>query len=66
MRASELKELSESELISKLKDLKEELFSKRLEKAMAKMSQPHRFKEIRRDIARVLTVLNERRRQKNG
>ncbi len=65
MKAYELRELSDDELKAKLKALKEELFTLRMEKAMAKLAQPHRFKEIKRDIARINTILAERRRQ-NG
>lgn len=61
MRAYELRELSDEELRVKLKELKEELFTLRMEKAMAKLAQPHRFKEIKRDIARINTILSERR-----
>ncbi len=63
MKAYELRELSEEELKAKLKALKEELFTLRMEKAMAKLAQPHRFKQIRKDIARINTVLRERRMQ---
>ncbi len=64
MKASELRELTREELLGRLNELKEELFQLRFEKAMAagSMSNPHRFKEIRRDIARILTILNERKR----
>lgn len=63
MKAYELRELSDDELKAKLKALKEELFTLRMEKAMAKLAQPHRFKEIKRDIARINTILRERRMQ---
>jgi len=61
MKPYEIRELSNEELESKLKALKEELFTLRMEKAMAKLAQPHRFKEIKRDIARINTILRERR-----
>ncbi len=61
MKPYELRELSNEELKSKLKSLKEELFTLRMEKAMAKLSQPHRFREIKKDIARINTILRERR-----
>ncbi len=61
MKAYELRELSDDELKAKLKALKEELFTLRMEKAMAKLAQPHRFKEIKKDIARIKTILRERR-----
>lgn len=63
MKAYELRELSDDELKAKLRALKEELFTLRMEKAMAKLAQPHRFKEIKKDIARIKTILRERRLQ---
>ncbi|HHF58112.1 MAG TPA: 50S ribosomal protein L29 [candidate division WOR-3 bacterium] len=62
MKAKELRELTDEELKQRIKDLKEELFTLRMEKAMHRLAQPHRFKEIKREIARILTILNERRK----
>lgn len=62
MKASELRELTVEELRDELHRLKEELFQLRLEKARGSLGQPHRFKQIRREIARVLTVLREKER----
>jgi len=66
MKAKDLRELSIEELNKKLKELKEELFTLRMDKALHRLSQPHRFKEIKRDIARVLTVINEKKGGNNG
>ncbi len=60
MKASELRELTVEELKDELHRLKEELFQLRLEKARGSLSQPHRFRLIRRDIARILTILREK------
>lgn len=60
MKASELRELTVEELKDELHRLKEELFQLRLDKARGSLGQPHRFKQVRRDIARVLTVLREK------
>lgn len=65
MKPYELRELTDEELLAKLKALKEELFTLRMEKAMSKLAQPHRFRELRKDIARINTILRERR-QNNG
>jgi len=62
MKASELRELTVEELRDELHRLKEELFQLRLDKARGSLGQPHRFKQVRRDIARVLTVLREKER----
>jgi len=59
MTAQELRELSESELESKLKDLKEELFNLRFQLAINQLENPMRIKAVKRDIARVSTVIRE-------
>uniref|UniRef100_A0A7C2K2Q8 Large ribosomal subunit protein uL29 n=1 Tax=candidate division WOR-3 bacterium TaxID=2052148 RepID=A0A7C2K2Q8_UNCW3 len=66
MKARELRELSLDELNKKLKELKEELFTLRMDKALHRLNQPHRFKQVKREIARVLTVMNEKRGGNNG
>jgi large subunit ribosomal protein L29 len=66
MKAKELRELSLDELNKKLKELKEELFTLRMDKALHRLNQPHRFKQVKREIARVLTVMNEKRGGHNG
>lgn len=60
MKAKELRELTDEELKTKLNELKEELFNLRVNKSLGKLGQPHRFKEVKRDIARILTILRER------
>ena len=60
MKATELKELTVEELNGKLKDLKEELFNLRFQHAINQLENPHRIVEVKRDIARVMTVLREK------
>ncbi|RKY97383.1 MAG: 50S ribosomal protein L29 [Candidatus Hydrothermota bacterium] len=60
MKARELRELSNEELLQRLNELKEELFQLRIDKALNRLGQPHRFKLVKREIARVLTILRER------
>jgi large subunit ribosomal protein L29 len=60
MRANELRDLSQDELGEKLKNLREELMNLRTEKALGRLGQPHRFRLVKRDIARVMTVLSEK------
>ena len=57
MKASELRELSESELQLKLKDLKEELFQLRFQLAINQLDNPMRITAVKRDIARIKTVI---------
>ena len=59
MKASELRELSVSELETKLKDLKEELFNLRFQLAINQLENPMQIKNVKRDIARVSTVIRE-------
>ena len=60
MKGSELKELSQDELTQKLRDLKEEYLNLRTERALGRLGQPHRFRLVKRDIARVMTILREK------
>ena len=66
MKARELRELSKEELLARLNELKEELFNLRVDKAMGRLGQPHRFKLVRREIARVLTILKEKEKKEEG
>ena len=59
MTAKELRELSESELQLKLKELKEELFNLRFQLAINQLDNPMRITAVKRDIARVSTVMRE-------
>ena len=57
MKASELRELSQAELEQKLAELKQELFNLRFQHAVNQLENPMRLKAVKRDIARVKTVL---------
>ncbi|NLK39056.1 MAG: 50S ribosomal protein L29 [Clostridiales bacterium] len=61
MKASELREMTSEQLSVKLKDLKEELFKLRFQHAIHQLDNPHKITDVKRDIARVMTVM----RQKN-
>ena len=60
MKAIELRELSKEQLEAKLKELKSELFTLRFQHAINQLDNPHKMTEVKRDIARVMTVLNEK------
>ena len=66
MKASELRDLSTTELDQKLMDLREERFRLRFRSATESIENPIRFRTIRRDIARVLTTLRTRTGQAQG
>ena len=59
MKASEIRELSAEELESKLKDLKAELFNLRFQLAINQLDNPMRISAVKKDIARVKTVLRQ-------
>ncbi|HZE76874.1 MAG TPA: 50S ribosomal protein L29 [Gemmatimonadales bacterium] len=66
MKPAELRELSSDELETKLKELIEEQFRLRFRSATEAIENPMRFRAIRRDIARINTVLRERAGQVQG
>jgi len=55
----QLREMSEDELIQRLRELKEEHFNLRMQTAVSPMKNPKRIREIRREIARIKTILHE-------
>jgi large subunit ribosomal protein L29 len=60
MRADELRELSDAELVEKLQDFKDELFRLRFQHVTGQLDNPRRLQQARKDIARVRTVQRER------
>lgn len=60
MKAKDLRELNEKELQSKLHELRESLFNLRFQKTRGNLTSPAEFKRIRREIARLLTVMREK------
>ncbi len=60
MTASELRELSDAELVEKYEEYKEELFNLRFQNVTGQLDNPQRLKQVRHQIARVLTVQRER------
>ena len=60
MNISEIRNMDAKELDAKLKELKEELFNLRFQLAINQLENTNRISEVKRDIARVMTVLNEK------
>ena len=60
MKAKELRELGVAELNQKLADLKEELFNLRFQHTVNQLENPLRLVAVRKDIARVKTLLGEK------
>ena len=60
MKAKEIREMSSEELTKKLGELKNELFNLRFQHAINQLDNPHRINDVKKDIARVMTVLREK------
>ncbi len=60
MKAEELRRLSTVELQEKLREMREELFNLRFQKTIHQLENPMRIREVKRDIARVLTIIREK------
>lgn len=63
MKVSELKELAVDELQRKEQDLRKELFNLRFQQATGEIENPMRIRAIRKNIARVLTLITERNKK---
>ena len=64
MKIKEIRNLSKDELVQKEKTLKKELFDMNYQRKMGQLEKPARFRGIKREIARILTILKER--EKDG
>lgn len=60
MKANKYREMTDQELSTKLSDLKTEFFNLRFQKATGQLNNPLSIREVKRDIARVKTILKER------
>jgi large subunit ribosomal protein L29 len=60
MKADEIREWDETEISARLKELREEQFKLRFQSSMMQIENPGTLKRVRRDIARLRTILRER------
>ena len=60
MKIEDLRKLSDEELAKKIKETKEELFTKRMQQASGTLEKPVELRMLRRDVARMKTILKER------
>jgi large subunit ribosomal protein L29 len=60
MKAPELREMDHDALEAKAKELDDELFRMRIKKAMGQLEAPGRIRNVRRDLARIQTILKEK------
>lgn len=59
MKTSEIRNMSTEDIVKKIEELKNELFDLRMKKATTVLEKPHRIKQLRKDIARMKTILTE-------
>ena len=64
MDAKKIRDLSTEEIIKKIEDNKEELFNLRFAQATGNLEKPSRIPELRKEIARMKTIIKERELQK--
>ena len=66
MKANEVRKMSAAELETKLVELKKDLFNLRLQHATNQLENPIRIAEVKKDIARVKTILREQQGREGG
>ena len=64
MKTKEIRELSSDELSGRKRELRQEVFNLRLQQASGQMERPSRLKDIRKEVARIETILSERANKK--
>jgi large subunit ribosomal protein L29 len=60
MKAAEVRELTVDELRARVKDLDDQLFRLRIQKSMGQLEAPGKVRDVRRDLARIKTILREK------
>ena len=60
MKTVDMRQMTAEELNAKLKELKSELFNLRFQHAVNQLENPHRIADVKKDIARVMTILHEK------
>lgn len=63
MTSKEIRELSAAEITTKLREIREQLTQLRLRKHTGQVEKTHELRSLRKDIARLETVLNQKKRQ---
>lgn len=66
MKAAEIREMTLEEMNTKLKELKEELFNLRFQHAINQLDNPMRLNVVKKDIARIKTVIREQELKDNA
>ena len=63
MKTSEIRKMSTEDITKKIEETKAELWNLRFSAASGQIEKPHKIKELRHDVARMKTVLNERKEE---
>jgi large subunit ribosomal protein L29 len=66
MTSKEIRELSPAEIQTKLRDTRNELLQLRLRKHTGQVDKPHMIRVLRKDIARIETILTQKKSQKTA
>jgi large subunit ribosomal protein L29 len=60
MKAAEIRELTVDDLRARVQDLDDQIFRLRIQKSMGQLEAPGKVREVRRDLARIKTILREK------
>lgn len=66
MKVSEIRKLDNEEILTKVKESKKELLNLRIKNSTGTLDKPSKINELKKDIARMLTILNERKTSTGG
>ena len=66
MDIKEIRKLSDADLKKKISETKEELFTKRMQQASGTLEHPTELRTLRRNVAKMKTVLNERKMEEDN
>ncbi|MHB8792640.1 MAG: 50S ribosomal protein L29 [Thermoleophilia bacterium] len=66
LKANELRDLSDEELIERMRETRKQLFNLRFQHATGQLDNPRKLRLVRQDIARIMTVQGERERVAAG
>ena len=63
MKVTDIRELTVDDLRARVKDLDDQLFRMRIQKSMGQLEAPGKVRDLRRDLARINTILREKARE---
>lgn len=66
MKPKEIRPMTVEEIEGKIADFQDKLFKQRIQKTLGQAENPHKLKQTRRDIARMKTILAEKKRSNDG